>query len=217
MNAPNKPASSKRDRCVRWPWVVACIWQLLVSALTILNSVGLSRLTEHSRASAQNAHVQALATRVDGLEKQAEAVKLQPTPVIRADLDATRQELDERLSRVEQAQTADDSASGLQALQARVGAIEDRLKRTAPAMAVVPRREAEPPKPTVPEPPFNVIGLELRGGERLVSVAARGAASVREVRLLREGDTMGAWRLQAIEAHGAVFRIDGHTLRIAIP
>lgn len=217
MNVPNIPAPSDREGRARWPWIAAGVWLLLVSALTIVNSVGLSRLTKQSRASAQDAHVQALATRIDALEEQAEAVKRQPAPVTRGDLDATRQALDERLARVEQAHTADDRASEVQALQARVGAIEDRLKRVAPTVAEARRRAAEPPKPKVPEPPFNVVGLELRGGERFLSVAARGAASVRNVRLLREGDTLGAWHLQSIEAHAAVFRIDGHTLRIAIP
>lgn len=217
MNVPNIPAPSDREGRARWPWIAAGVWLLLVSALTIVNSVGLSRLTDQSRDSARDAHVQALASRVDDLEAQAEAVKRLPKPVTQADLDATRQALDERVARVELAHTADDRASEVQALQARVGAIEDRLKRAAPTVAVAPRRAAEPPKPKVPEPPFNVVGLELRGGERFLSVVARGAASVRDVRLLREGDTLGAWRLQSIETRDAVFRIDGHTLRIAIP
>jgi hypothetical protein len=40
---------------------------------------------------------------------------------------------------------------------------------------------------------------------------------VRELRLLREGDAIGAWQLQVIEAHAAVFRVDGQTQRIALP
>lgn len=216
MNVPNIPASSEREGRVRWPWIAAGVWLLLVSALTILNSVGLSRLTDQSRASAHD-HLQALASRINDLEEQAEAVKRQPKPVTDTDLDTTRQALDERLARVEQAHALDDRASEVQALQARVGAIEDRLTRAAPIAAVVPKRATEPPKPKVPEPPFNLVGLELRGGERFLSIVAGGAVSVRDVRLLREGDTLGAWHLQSIEAHDAVFRIDGDTLRIVIP
>jgi hypothetical protein len=58
----------------------------------------------------------------------------------------------------------------------------------------------------VPEPPFNVVGVELRGGERFLSVAAPGVVGA-DVRLLREGDAVGAWHLLAIEAHAAVFRV----------
>jgi hypothetical protein len=51
----------------------------------------------------------------------------------------------------------------------------------------------------VPEPPFNVVGVELRGGERFLSVTAPKASSVLDVWLLREGDAVGAWHLLAIE------------------
>jgi uncharacterized coiled-coil protein SlyX len=217
MNVQNFPPLSGREEQARWPWIAVGVWLLLVSALAIVNSVGLSRLTEQSRASVQDAHVQALATRVGDLEQQAEAVKRQPKPVSQADLDTARQALDERLTRVEEAHAPNDHASEIQALQARVGAIENRLKKSAATVAAAPRHAAEPPKPTVPEPPFNVVGLELRGGERFLSLTVPGATSIRDVRLLREGDTLGAWHLQALEAHVAVFRIEGQTLRIALP
>ncbi len=214
MNIPQFPSDSN-DR-TRWLRIAAGVWLLLVSALTIVNGVGLSRLTEQSRSSAQDAHVQALATRVGDLEQQVEAAKHQPKPITRTDFDTARQALEERLSHVEQAQAVDARGEDLQALQVRLGAIEARLKKAQPP-ATVSRRTAEAAKPKVLEPPFSVIGLELRGGERFLSVAAPGATSLPEVRLLREGDSVGAWRLQAIEAHVAVFRVDGQTLRITLP
>ncbi len=97
-----------------------------------------------------------------------------------------------------------------------MGDLEARMKRTA-APAAAPQRTAEAVKPKAPEPPFSVAGLELRSGERFLSIAAPGVASERELRLLREGDAIGAWQLQAIEAHAAVFRVDGQTQRIALP
>ena len=201
----------------RWLKITAAAWLLLVSILAVVNSVGLSRLSEQSQASAQDAHVQALNTRVAELEQQAAASKTQPKPVTQPDFEAARKALDERLAQVEQAQAKDDAHAGdLQALQARVSDIEARMKRSA-APAVVPRRAAEPAKPKVPEPPFNVVGVELRGGERFLSVAAPKASSVLDVWLLREGDAVGAWHLLAIEARAAVFRVDGQTQRIALP
>lgn len=217
MNVPNIPASSESKGRARWPWIAAGIGLLSVSALTIFNSLQLSRLTEQSRAIAHDAHVKALATRLDKLEEQAEAVKRQPMTVTQAELNVARQALDERLAIVEQSHTADDRTSEVQTLQARVDVIEDRLKRTAQAAPLAPKRATEPPKPKVPEPPFNILGRELRGGERFLSFTLHGAASLREVGLLREGDTLGAWHLETIEAHAAVFRVDGHMLRIAIP
>ena len=37
------------------------------------------------------------------------------------------------------------------------------------------------------------------------------------VAYIGEGDAIGAWQLQVIEAHAAVFRVDGQTQRIALP
>jgi hypothetical protein len=212
MNVQNFPPLSGREEQARWPWIAVGVWLLLVSALAIVNSVGLSRLTEQSRQCTGRSCA-ALATRGD-LEQQAEASSVsQPSAG-----DSTQGVKTGRaLTRVEEAHAPNDHASEIQALQARVGAIENRLKKSAATVAAAPRHAAEPPKPTVPEPPFNVVGLELRGGERFLSLTVPGATSIRDVRLLREGDTLGAWHLQALEAHVAVFRIEGQTLRIALP
>ena len=189
---------------------------MLVSAIAIVDSVRLSRLIEQSRSSAQDAQVQALATRVSDLEHQAEATKRQPKPVVQGDFDAARQALEERLAHVEQAQAADAHGEDIKALQARVGVLEARLKKRAPS-ATAPRKTAETTKPKVPEPPFDVVGLELRGGERFVSIASRGATALTDLRLLREGESIGAWQLQAIDAHAVVFRVDDQTVRVALP
>lgn len=200
----------------RWLKIAAGVWLVLVSAIAVVDSVGLSRLIEQSRSSAQDAQVQALATRVSDLEHQAEATKHQPKPVVQGDFDAARQALEERLAHVEQAQAADAHGEDIKALQARVGVLEARLKKRAPS-ATAPRKTAEATKPKVPEPPFDVVGLELRGGERFVSIASRGATALTDLRLLREGESIGAWQLQAIDAHAVVFRVDDQTVRVALP
>ena len=200
----------------RWLKIATGVWLVLVSAIAIVDSVGLSRLIEQSRSSAQEAQVQALATRISDLEHQAEAAKRQPEPLAQGDFDAARQALEERLAHVEQAQATDAHGDDIKALQARVAVLEARLKKGGPSSAA-PHKTAKAAKPKVPEPPFNVVGLELRGGERFVSIASRGAAVLTDLRLLREGESIGAWQLQAIDAHAVVFRMDDQTVRVALP
>ena len=200
----------------RWLEIAAGVWLVLVSGIAIVDSVSLSRLIEQSRSSAQDAQVQALATRVSDLEHQAEAAKRQPKPVVQGDFDAARQALEERLAHVEQAQATDTQGDDIKALQARVAVLEARLKKGAPS-AAAPHKTAKAAKPKVLEPPFNVVGLELRGGERFVSIASSGAAALTDLRLLREGESIGAWQLQAIDAHAVVFRVDDQTVRVALP
>jgi len=125
--------------------------------------------------------------------------------------------LDERIARVEAAQSADTVAIDLQTLQARVNGIEARLDKTRQTAAAPVRRAPEVAKPVAPVPPFQVVGVELRGGERFLSVVSPDAASLAGVRLLREGDSDGGWRLQSIEARSVVFQVSGQTQRIALP
>ena len=200
----------------RWLKIAAGVWLVLVSAIAIVDSVGLARLIEQSRSSAQDAQGQALATRISDLEHQAEAAKRQPKPVAQGDFDAARQALEERMAHVEQAQATDAHGDDIKALQARVAVLEARLKKAA-SSAAAPRKAVVAAKPKVPEPPFDVVGLELRGGERFVSIASRGAAALTDLRLLREGESIGAWQLQAIDAHAVVFRVDDQTVRVALP
>lgn len=214
MTFPQMPSTSEGR--TRWTKIAAGVWLALVSVLAIVNSVALSRPAEQDPSSAQDAHVQALVSRVGNLERQAEAAGRQPKAIAQADFEAARNALDARLAQLEQAPAAQTPTGDLDALRSRVSEIESRLKKAA-APTTTPRRTAEPVPPKVSEPPFKVIGVELRGGQRFLSVSAPNASSVLDVWLVREGDTVGAWHLQAIEARAAVFRVDGQTQRIALP
>jgi cell division protein FtsB len=108
MTIPQLPVENAGR--ARWLKIAAAAWLLLVSILAVVNIVGLSRLSEQSQASAQDAHVQALNTRVAELEQQAAASKNQPKPVTQPDFEAARKALDERLAQVEQAKATDAHA-----------------------------------------------------------------------------------------------------------
>lgn len=212
------PQHSPADGAPRPPWVkiAVAVWLAFVSVIAVVNSVGLSRLTEQSQAHEHDAQAQALAARVGDLERQAQASSRQPKPMTQADFEASRHTLEERLAHLEQAQESDSHREDVQVLQARVDSLEARLKKTPPIAAAV-RKPVEPVKAKVLEPPFSVIGLELRGGERFVSIALPGMPALADLRLLREGESLGAWQLQTIEGRTAVFRVDGQIARIALP
>ena len=71
MTFPQAP--SERNSRTRWLKVAAAFWLLLISAVALINSVGLSRLTEQTQSSAQDAQVNALGLRVADLERQVDA------------------------------------------------------------------------------------------------------------------------------------------------
>ena len=76
MTFPQAP--SERSSRTRWLKIAATVWLLLTSTLAVVNSVGLSRLTEQAEASSQDAQVQALGLRLAELEQQAEVDRRRP-------------------------------------------------------------------------------------------------------------------------------------------
>lgn len=206
----------EQDRRTRWLRIVATAWLLLVSAITIINSVGLSRLTEQTHRSRQDAQLKALTTRMSDLARQVDARQREPKPASQSDFAAARQALDERLTKVEQAQAGNAHADDIQALQARVAAIETRQQQAVQTVAPAGGRHATT-KPKTPEPPFRVVGADLRGGERFLSITTSTTAKPGKVRLLREGDSEGDWQLQSVESHAALFVVNGRTRRVALP
>ena len=118
-------ASSERDSRTRWLKISAAFWLLLISAVALINSVGLSRLAEQTQSSAQDAQVNALGLRVADLEQQADADKRRPAPISQAEFATARQALDERMTRLEEADEARTLAIDLQTLQAAGWAMQD--------------------------------------------------------------------------------------------
>src|SRR3546814_5548267 len=105
-------------------------WSSDVCSSDLINSGGLSRLAEQTQSSAQDAQVNALGLRVADLERQVDADKRRPAPISQAEFANARQALDERMTRLEEADEARALAIDLQTLQARVNGIETRLEKT---------------------------------------------------------------------------------------
>lgn len=215
MTLPRAP--SERDSRTRWLKIAAAFWLLLISALALINSVGLSRLAEQTQSSAQDAQVKALGLRVADLEQQADADKGRPAPISQAEFATARQALDERMTRLEAAEETRALAVDLQTLQARVNGIETRLEKARQVASAARPRAPVATKPKVQDPPFRVLGVELRGGERFLLITSTAATSLAGARLLREGDAEGGWQLQSLEAQAGVFQVNGQTQRIAVP
>ncbi|ANI53760.1 hypothetical protein [Pseudomonas sp. DR 5-09] len=69
-----------------------------------------------------------------------------------------------------------------------------------------PKKTARP-KPVPLSPPFSVLGVESRGGERFLAVAPHDSSSLIDVRLLHAGEQFGAWHLKVLEPHSAIFSV----------
>lgn len=156
--------------------------------------------------------------RVEATELELRELKQQPAAISAKAFAVARDKIEERLARFEQVSTdAPVSKQDLSALQNRLEALE---ARTAQALRRAPAKPGRSP-PSLPaapaEPPFQLLGTELRGGEQFLSLLPEGARSLAQVRVLRPGDAEGAWQLEAIDSSHASFRVDGQVRLLALP
>ena len=104
-------------------------------------------------------------------------------------------------------------------LKASIEMIDNRLQELSKPQTTEPLAAVSPPKtiirkkpPPAPQPPpFTVIGIEYRGGERFLSVAPPGSTQLSQINLIRPGDgvTGTSWKLKSMDGRLAHFEVAG--------
>jgi hypothetical protein len=193
-------------------------WLLLISAAVVIDHVALSGLAAQVESRAPGLQIAVLEKRLAELIQQVENVQQQPDALPQARYEAERRGLELRLSVIEESLGSSPAADNLLPLQARIEQLEARLSAPQPTPAASPRpRVVAPAKPKVVDPPFRVIGAELRAGERFLSIVPAAAEALTQARLLRPGETEADWHLVAIEGNTALFRHGDDSRRLPIP
>lgn len=198
--------------------VQSLLWFWLIG-LSVFVALGYQATNDQADQQRLDARLQRLEAQVAGQDETIQALQQRPMAATAAGLQDTRQALEARIAKVEQALEGHAAADDLQALHAEVEQIKAHQTAARTAPAPQPRTTSKPAaKPKPPPLPFRVIGAELRAGERSVSVAPSTAGfTPDQLQVLLPGDAVGPWRLQAIERNTAVFQAGGHTRRLAIP
>ncbi|QGF92962.1 chemotaxis protein [Pseudomonas sp. CFSAN084952] len=100
------------------------------------------------------------------------------------------------------------------ALRARLEHVEQQLLEfkiqpslPPPTPSSAKPKKAARPKPAPLSPPFTVLGVESRGGERFLAVAPPESRSLKDIRLLHNGEQLGTWRLKVLEPNAAIFAV----------
>lgn len=198
--------------------VAIITWLLLISAAVVIDHVALSGLAAQVESRAPGLRVAVLEKRLAELAQQVAHVQQQPAALPQARYEAERRALELRLEVIEESLGTSPAADNLLPLQARIEQLEARLSAPVPVPQTPSRqRAAAPTKPKAVEPPFRVIGAELRAGERFLSILPASSDALAQVRLLRPGEIEAGWHLLAIEGNTALFRHDDDTRRLPIP
>ena len=197
--------------------VAAATWLLLISAVVVIDHVILSTRADRTEDAVPATQLSELEAQLAELAREIEQQRQGPAALPLGRYESERVALDQRLEALEQALN-DRPTVDLEPLQTRIDRLEVRLAnvRSAPTAASRPPVRA-PARPRPIEPSFRVIGVELRAGERFLSILPTDAAALAQARLLRAGETETGWRLEVIEDGGAVFRHGDEVRRLTVP
>lgn len=201
--------------------IIFIAWLTLSSVLAIVNHVALFRQTEDVErrlsASVDSAQLSLYVEKLDKLQAQVSALSVAPAALSETRYAAERQALMDQVDAIKGTMGDFALASELQAIREHMRAVDQRLHRTRPSEASL-RSSTERPAPPDPlTPPFAVLGMEGRGGERFLSVVPLGARSLADVRLLRVGEQVDSWLLAAFDDETALFQVGERQHRIALP
>ena len=204
---------SHRGRLLK---AAAIAWLLFISAAVVIDHVALSRLTDDMQSNTLEPRLTLQDHRLSELAQHVEDVLDQPEPVTPADIAVIHQALEARLADMEQAVS---THADIAPLESRLDQFEARLQEARRTLlpAASPLQRPAPAKPIVTEPPFLVLSIELRGGERFLSIAPTDPQSLAEARVRRPGETVGGWLLEAINGNTVVFRVDGQARQLTVP
>lgn len=211
----NTMTSTRTTRLTR---IAVIAWLLLLTVATAVFGVAFARLQQQLHSSASDSAVEALHARITPLEIFTSEVQRKPVALTLSDFRPLREQWDQRLNQLEQAQQATASRSDLDTLRARMEAWEHTRKTTTRPRALTVRAQAATTRTTVAAVPgFTPLGIESRGGERFLAIAPQGSTSLNQVRLLAVGEAQERWQLQAMEGRSALFLVDQQMRRLPLP
>ncbi|NEK81782.1 MAG: plasmid transfer protein [Pantoea ananatis] len=120
-----------------------------------------------------------------------------------------------------------------QEVQTSASAVE-ALKQQAVATPKAPEPEKAKPQPSqkavsspkkakrsvrhavMPAAPFELTGIERRGGQTFAVVIPRGVTVISSMRLLSPGDGFMGWTLRALQGNAALFSVNGSAVRLQV-
>lgn len=229
MNLPNLPSRKK---------MLIALGGIALGAALLFQQYQLTILRSTLTEAADKTTLNALQSRLSGIDDRLDTVAGKPM-VSMDDFRASQQALATRIDAAQAAAAqAHDmartsaSASELVVLKADLESLTGKMQKMAAsrATAVVTTKPQTPPKPKtkaaiakvppVPSapPPFQMVGLEYRGGERFLAIAPSGSTRLSQIYLIRPGEFVSGstWHLKSVNDRTATFDVDGATRTLNI-
>ncbi len=199
--------------------VVAGISLALALGMSVHQYHRLGQLQVELLARSPLGQAQDLQANVEKLERTLEHLSTQPPHAAQSEFELSQATFEQRITAIEDALRLQPSDADLERLRGRVHALESQA--TPSPRPSRPFRPARRPALHLPsqeaQPPFQIVGPELRGGHQFLTLLANGSHSIADVTLLRIGEAIGAWQLNRVTPDGAEFRVHGNTRILPLP
>lgn len=229
MNLPNLPSRKK---------MLIALGGIALGAALLFQQYQLATLRSTLTEAADKTTLNALQSRLSGIDDRLDTVAGKPM-VSMDDFRASQQALTMRIDAAQAAAVqAQDmartsaSASELVVLKADLESLTGKMQimaasratavvTTKPQASPKPKTKAAitkvPPVPLAP-PPFQMVGLEYRGGERFLAIAPSGSTRLSQIYLIRPGEFVSGstWHLKSVNDRTATFDVDGATRTLNI-
>ncbi|MBN3116013.1 hypothetical protein H4F46_14045 [Pectobacterium brasiliense] len=195
------------------------VWLGVLTALAVLNYRATANLVKREQVDASLQQIQVLEGRLTELADNIQALEARPVPASATALRSMQQSLETRIAQMEQKQENYAFTQVVQTLRDELAQLKSQQKaaiQSAPTTSrtINPAVTASRKMPF----PFRILGLELRAGQRMVSIApASGEPAPEQIQLVLPGEIVSQWRLETIDGDTAIFSRAGQTRRLAIP
>lgn len=226
---PSRPARSI--------WIFSLCLALLLGALAY-EHYQVSQLAASLAAVAGKTDVEAIQARLGRIDERLDAVgdkQFVTADDLQTRLQALSDRLDVAQADASQALEASQHAvstgdmlalkASVESLDAELQALRESTRKPSPqainkrALSKSPLWPASKPRARPsPPPPFEIIGVETRGGERFLSVAPPGSQLLSQVLLIRPGDGVSGtgWTLSSLDERTAKFEVAGDSRTLPI-
>ncbi|MCL6324690.1 MULTISPECIES: hypothetical protein [Pectobacterium] len=214
----NAPTRLKRTAAAV-SWFLIYAWLSVLTVFIGLSYHAIADLAERKQVDASMQQIRVLEESVTELADSMQVLQTHTPPVSATALRELQQHVENRLAQIEQMQENQASTQAVQTLRDEL----ERLKSQQAVARPSPPTTHSTVSPAATEPRkmpfhFRILGLELRAGQRMVSLApTSGKLSSNQIQLVSLGETVDQWRLDAIEGDTAIFSRAGQTRRLAIP
>lgn len=213
--------------------VILSLCSAILAALLLYEHLQIVLLSERLATSANNESINELLVKVRKIDDRLDRID-DKKPVSDEDFRAGQQALSNRIDAAQRA--AEQASEVAQAISSTATPTAEWLLLKAEVEALSVRvhdlNRLQTKQPSTPQPrsklngtankatsapakqqdpPFTVVGIEYRGGERFLSVGPLDSTRLSQLYLIQPGDTVAgtSWRLKAFENNSARFDVAG--------